>query len=226
MLAYNRLRYRLMPYIYTLASRTWFEDYTIMRPLVMDFNGDNNIYNISDQYMFGDYMMVCPVYEYKARNRKIYLPKQNGWYDFYTGKYLPGGQTLLADAPYEKIPLYVKEGSIIPVGEAIQFTSQKTDGSIHLYIYTGKDANFTLYEDEGDNYNYEKGIYSQIPLSYEEKSGKLKIGKRIGEFEGMHTERTFYLTIISPQKSKSLDFDSQPDKTIKYTGKSYTIKIK
>ena len=142
MVWYNKLRYRLMPYIYTLAGRTWFEDYTIMRALVMDFNGDGNIYDIADQYMFGDALMVCPVYEYKARKRNVYLPAKNGWYDFHTGQYFTGGRTIVADAPLDIMPLYVKAGTILPVGPDIQYTGENPGGPLTVCVYTGEDARF------------------------------------------------------------------------------------
>ncbi|MDD2823853.1 MAG: glycoside hydrolase family 31 protein, partial [Bacteroidales bacterium] len=138
MVWYNKLRYRLMPYIYTLAGRTWFEDYTIMRALVMDFNGDGNIYDIADQYMFGDALMVCPVYEYKARKRNVYLPAKNGWYDFHTGQYFTGGRTIVADAPLDIMPLYVKAGTILPVGPDIQYTGENPGGPLTVCVYTGE----------------------------------------------------------------------------------------
>lgn len=219
----DKLRYRLMPYIYSLAGMTHFEDYTIMRALVLDFNGDTAVNNIGDQYMFGPSLMVAPVYKYKARNREVYFPKATGWYDFLSGKYIDGGQKLTVDAPYEHIPLFVKEGSIVPFGPEIQYTGQKPADEITLYVYTGKDAEFTLYEDEGVNYNYEKGAYSTIPFKWDEQSGKLAIGDRSGKFDGMLETRKFNIVWVSKEKPVSFDLTRKPDMTVTYSGKAVEV---
>lgn len=224
MVYYNKLRYRLMPYIYSLAGMTWFNDYTIMRALVMDFGNDTNVNNIGDQYLFGPSIMVAPVYQYKARTREVYFPATVGWYDFYSGKYIDGGQKLMVDAPYERLPLFVREGSIIPFGPEIQYTTEKTDGTLTLYVYTGRDATFNLYEDEAVNYNYEKGKYSVIPLSWNQQSGELTIGKREGAFEGMITSRTFNIVWISKDHPESFDLKAKPAISITYNGTAITVK--
>lgn len=205
MVYYTRLRYRMMPYIYSLAGMTHFNDYTIMRALVMDFGKDKNVLDISDQFMFGPALMACPVYTYKARQREVYFPDGNGWYDFYTGKHITGGQTLTVDAPYEQIPLYVRSGAILPYGPDLQYTDEKTASEIILYVYTGQDGAFTLYEDENENYNYEKGQYSMIPFKYDEATRSLTIGKRQGEFSGMLKERTFRIVTVSPTQMQAFD---------------------
>lgn len=221
---YNKLRYRLMPYIYALAGMTWLNDYTIMRGLAMDFTGDANVYNIADQYMFGPSIMVCPVHVYKARERDVYFPAGAGWYDFYSGKYIAGGQQFSVPAPYEKMPLFVKAGSIVPLGPEIEYTSQKPADPVTLYVYTGADGQFTLYEDEGTTYDYEKGKYSLIPISYSENSGELTIGDRQGEYEGMANERTFNVVWVSKEKPAGFAPDAKPAATLKYTGQKTTIK--
>ena len=127
---YTKLRYNMMPYIYSLAGMTYFNDYTIMRPLVMDFTADANVNNIGDQFMFGSALMVAPVYEYGARSREVYFPASCGWYDFYSGKYVDGGQKLTVDAPYERIPLYVCEGAIVPYGPDMQYSDEKPASEI------------------------------------------------------------------------------------------------
>ncbi|MDE6391090.1 MAG: DUF4968 domain-containing protein, partial [Duncaniella sp.] len=162
---YTRLRYRLMPYIYSLAGKTWLEDYTIMRPMVMDFAGDKAVRNLQDQYMFGPAFLVAPVCRYGARERDVYFPG-GLWYDFYTGKAVEGGQTLAVEAPYERMPLYVRGGSIIPVGGEIQYASQESAEPVTLLVYAGRHGDFSLYEDEGINYNYEQGFDTAIPISY------------------------------------------------------------
>ena len=146
-----------MPYIYSLAGAAYHDNYTIMRGLAMDFAKDTAVLNIGDQYMFGSSLLINPVCEYKQHNRQLYLPKCAGWYDLYSGKWYAGGQKIVADAPYERMPVFVKAGSIIPFGPELQYTSEKPADTITLNIYTGADASFNLYEDEGTNYNYEKG---------------------------------------------------------------------
>ncbi|HLN72997.1 MAG TPA: TIM-barrel domain-containing protein [Prolixibacteraceae bacterium] len=219
----NKLRYRLMPYIYSLAGKTHFEDYTIMRALVMDYNGDAQVNNIGDQYMFGPSLMVAPVYKYKATTREVYFPAANGWYDLYTGKYMDGGQKATVAAPYERIPLFVKEGSIVPFGPEIQYTSEKPADVITLYVYTGKDAQFTLYEDEGVNYNYENGAYSTISFNYDEASGKLTIGDVKGSFDGMIKSRTFNIVWVGKQKPVGYDLNKPADSTVAYEGKAIEV---
>ncbi|MCC9137584.1 TIM-barrel domain-containing protein [Pontibacter silvestris] len=223
---YNKLRYRLMPYIYTLTGQVYHNDYTIMRALVMDFGQDKNVQNIGDQFMFGPSLLVSPVYERNATKRKMYLPAGTGWYNLYEGTYQQGGQHIEADAPYERMPLFVKEGSILPFGPEIEYTSEKPADTITLYVYGGRDASFNLYEDENTNYNYEKGKYATIPITYNEASKKLTIGKREGEFEGMLKNRTFNVIYVNPNKPKELQFESKPDQVIKYAGKSKSVKLK
>ena len=219
-----KLRYRLMPYIYTLSGMTHFNDYTIMRALAMDFEKDSQVYNISDQYMFGPSLMVCPVYQYKARTRTVYFPQSEGWYDFYTGKYLEGGREIVYDAPYERMPLFVKAGSILPVGPNIQSTAESKGDDLTLYVYRGADGSFTLYEDEGINYNYEKGRYSMIPIHYNENNGQLVIGARQGEFDGMLKERD--IKIIAVGQNHAVPFGEENQvKTIHYAGNELTVNL-
>jgi alpha-D-xyloside xylohydrolase len=225
MLFYDKLRYRLMPYIYTLAGMTYHNDYTIMRSLVMDFPNDHAVKDIGDQFMFGPSLLINPVYNYKARTRQVHLPAGQGWYNLYSGEFTSGGKEITADAPYERIPVFVKEGSIIPFGPEIQYTDEKPADTINLYIYTGKDAAFNLYEDEDTNYNYEKGKFSNIPLKYNEATRQLLIGERQGSFEGMLTNRVFKVTWITKTKPKALDFENKGDAEIKYDGTAVTVKM-
>lgn len=221
---YNKLRYRLMPYIYSLAGMTYFNDFTIMRALVLDYGKDTNVNNISDQYMFGNSLMVCPIYEYEATKRDVYFPGTNGWYDFYTGKFIAGGNKLTVDAPYSRIPLYVPEGAIIPFGPEIQYTDEKKPESITLYVYGGRNGTFTLYEDEGVNYNYEKGAYSMINFKYDEAAKTLKINDRKGSFEGMLKERKFNIIPVNQSSPKVFDPDAKGI-VVKYNGTEQTIKL-
>ena len=194
---YTKLRYALMPYVYSLAGKTWFDDYTIMRPLVMDFMADAKVTNIGDAYMFGPAFLVAPVYEYGARSRDVYFPECEGWYDFYSNEFLSGGETRTVAAPYDRMPLYVRAGSIVPFGPEIQWSDEKPADVIDLYIYQGADGEFTLYEDENVNYNYEKGLCSTIDFKYDDRMKLLSIEERHGEFPGMLEERTFNVIPVS-----------------------------
>ena len=194
---YTKLRYALMPYVYSLAGKTWFEDYTIMRPLVMDFIEDKAVENIGDAYMFGPAFLVAPVYEYGARSREVYFPECQGWYDFYSNEFVEGGQAKTVAAPYDRMPLYVRAGAIVPFGPEIQWSDEKPADVIDLYVYQGADGEFTLYEDENVNYNYEKGAYAMIDMKYSERDRVLTIGERKGEFPGMLEERTFNVIPVS-----------------------------
>lgn len=225
MLYYNKLRYRLMPYIYSLAGQAYHQHYTIMRGLVMDFPQDEAVKNIDNQFMFGPSLLINPVSEYKATSREVYLPKGSGWYDLYTGTYLKGGKRITADAPYERMPLFVKEGSILPFGPELQYTSEKPADPIRLYVYTGKDASFNLYEDEGTNYNYEKNAFSNIPINYNEKDKTLTIGQREGSFQGMLQNRTFEIFVVTPRAKRSLSFDSSAKQKLRYSGQKLSVKI-
>jgi len=225
MLSFDKLRYRLMPYIYSLAGYTWLNDYTIMRGMVMDFASDTRVHDIKDQYMFGPSLLVNPVYEYEARSRAVYLPESTGWYEFFTGEYLTGGQTVEANAPLVIIPLFVKAGSVIPFGPEIQYSTEKQADPISLFVYTGDNGRFVLYEDENTNYNYENGAYSIIPINYDDSARTLTIEQRQGEFPGMLKERTFNIYVISQEKPHKPDFDSTPDFTVSYHGEPVTIQL-
>ncbi|MEI9910269.1 MAG: TIM-barrel domain-containing protein [Bacteroidota bacterium] len=226
MLYYDKLRYRLLPYIYSLAGQTYHKDYTIMRGLVMDFAADDAVKNIADQYMFGPSLLINPVYTYKQRSRQVYLPKGQGWYNLYTGQYAEGGQTINAEAAYERMPVFVKAGSVIPYGPALQYTTEKKADTITLYVYAGKDGEFTLYEDEGLNYNYEKGLYSTIRINYAEANKTLTIDKRQGEFSGMLAKRYFRIKYITRDKAVLLNFDNKEGVLIKYSGTKQTVSLK
>lgn len=224
MVYYDRLRYRLLPYIYSLAGLTYFNDYTIMRAMVMDFSNDKNVRNIGDQYMFGPSLLIAPVYNYKARSREVYLPASTNWYDFYTGRYINGGYRIKADAPYERIPLFVREGSIIPFGPDIQYTSQKQADTITLYVYTGKNCAFTLYEDDGTDYGYESGSWSTIKFSYDHSAGELTIGQRNGSFNGMPEERYFNIVWVTSYDPSGYNPGIQPHQRVRYDGNQVVVK--
>lgn len=219
------MRYRLMPYIYSLAADVHFNDYTIMRPLIMDFGKDNAVKDIAYQFMFGPAIMVNPVYQYGARQRDVYFPKDNIWYDLFTGKVeSTGGETKTEAAPYERIPLYVRAGSIIPVGPQLEYTQQHKADNIRLFIYEGKDGEFTLYEDEGTNYGYEAGRYAQIQFCYDDAKKELTISDRKGQFPGMLQKRTFTIVRVNADNHQGYDPEAA-GKAIKYNGKKVVVKL-
>ena len=225
--AYDKLRYRLMPYLYSMAGMVHLKDYTIMRGLVMDFNGDEKVLNIKDQWMFGSALMACPVGEYQKYSREVYLPKQKGWYDFYTGAYHAGGQTIVADAPYDKIPVFIPEGAILPIGPEMQWSDEKKPELIDLYVYAGKDGSYTLYEDEGTNYNYEKGKYAVIDFKYDNARKQVTIGARKGSFDGMLQKRRFNIILVDQKKQQGVNLAKSPKgKVVKYSGQAMTVKLK
>lgn len=381
MIKIDNLRYRLLPYIYSLAWKVTSEGYTIMRGLPMDFTNDMKTYSIDDQFMFGPTLMVCPVTEYmihrppeqsvlispehfrtnngkpginvkyyrdsefknlsyeqiepninhlwytgrpdymtdsafsvrwegklvptqtgkyqfhlksydvkriilngkelpyiytsveqytdfvnlkagreynfvlemqnrstgaakmklfwktpeifkkeetieeRDKTRNVYLPAGSSWLDFWTGKRHLGGQTIVADAPSDKIPLFVKEGSIIPMGPFIQYATEKKADPIELRIYPGTDAKFTLYEDENDNYNYEQGLYATIPFYWNNTAQELTIGNRQGSFTRMLERRSFQIILVKERHGTGVEITKNPDKVIHYEGKKLTVKF-
>ena len=225
--AYDKLRYRLMPYLYSMAGMVHLKDYTMMRGLVMDFNGDEKVLDIKDQWMFGSALMACPVGEYQKYSREVYLPKQKGWYDFYTGAYHAGGQTIVADAPFDKIPVFIPEGAILPIGPEMQWSDEKKPELIDLYVYAGKDGSYTLYEDEGTNYNYEKGKYAVIDFKYDDARKQVTIGARKGSFDGMLQKRRFNIILVDQKKQQGVNLANSPKgKVVKYSGQAITVKLK
>ena len=190
-----------MPYLYSLAGWAHFKDYTLMRALVMDFNGDKNVENIGNQWMFGPALMACPVGYYKARNRSVYFPEQCGWYNLYTNEYIEGGQSLVVDAPYEQIPVFVREGAIIPFGPEMEWW------------------------DEGTNYNYEKGKYATIDITYDDAAKKVTFGARKGNFNGMLKNRRFNVVLISKDAPKPLDLENPDGKLVQYNGKAVSVQL-
>lgn len=222
---YDRLRYRLMPYIYSLAGAVHLNHYTMMRGLAMDHGTDPQVYDVKDQWLFGPSLMACPVTQYGARSRQVYLPRTRGWYDLYTGQHHQGGQTITAPAPYTRIPVYVPEGSIIPFGPAMQWSDERQADTLRLYVYAGHDGQFTLYEDEGTNYNYEQGRYATIPISYDDARRTLTIGRREGRFEGMLSQRRFEVVLVSADRRQPLDLDHPQGRMVVYKGKPVQVKL-
>lgn len=216
LIQYDWLRYHLLPYIYSVSWQVTSQGGSMMRPLVMDFTGDANVYNIPDQFMFGPALMACPVTHEGATNREVYLPASAKWFDFWTGESVTAGK-ITANAPMETMPLFVRAGSILPYGPAIEYAAQSVD-PIELRVYRGANGQFTLYEDEGDNYNYEKGIHATIPFEWNEAEQTLTIGKRTGKFPGMLKERTFKIVWVSSNHGSGIETTATPDSIIQYRG--------
>jgi alpha-D-xyloside xylohydrolase len=193
---YINLRYRLLPYIYSISAQVTSDGFTIMRGLPFDFMDDPKVHNITDQFMFGKDFLVCPVTEAGATSRQVYLPEGCRWFDFRTGKEFDGGQEITADAPIETMPLFVKAGSIIPMGPVVQFSTEKPADPIELRVYPGADATFTLYEDENDNLNYRNGQYQKITFRYNDSEKTLMISKPEGTFPGNLVRRTFHVVKV------------------------------
>ena len=219
---FDRLRYRLMPYIYSLAWKVTSESYTPMRPLVMDFREDPRTHNIGDQFLFGPAILVNPVTEQGATSRRLYLPKTQ-WFDFWSGRQVNGGTAIDAAAPLERIPLYVRAGSVVPMGPDVEYAAAAPADPIELRVYPGADGSFTLYEDENDTYNYEKGIFATIPIEWNEAKRTLTIGDRKGTFPGMLETRTFRIVIVGSGHGSGIGLTDGPDKTVQYAGKSITV---
>ncbi len=220
--SFDRLRYRLMPYIYSLAWKTTSESYTPMRPLAMDFRTDTRALNIGDEFLFGPAILVSPVTEPGATSRRVYLPKAR-WYDFWTGRGVDGGAAIDAAAPLNRIPLYVRAGSIVPMGPDLEYAAEKPADPIELRVYTGADARFTLYEDEGDNYDYEKGVHATIPIGWDDANRKLTIGERQGKFPGMLEHRAFRVVFVGDSHGAGIDLTAQPDKVLEYSGSQIVV---
>lgn len=224
MLYYNKLRYKLIPYIYSLAGLVYLYDYTMMRPLIMDFINDENIRNIHDQYMFGPTLMVCPVTKYKARNREVYLPKGQGWFDLYTGKYYEGGRNYTVDAPYEKIPVFAKEGSMLLMYKEIQNTSEYLFDTIKVIIFGEKNASFKFYIDDGLTNNYERGDYNLIEINYESAQKTLTL-KQLDKNKLIKEKIYFEIFRISKDNPIGIDDIKNPLKTIQLSKQEVKEKI-
>lgn len=212
---YIKLRYRLMPYIYSLAGDVVLRNGTIMRSLLFDFSDDKRAAGMATQFMFGRSLLVCPVLQpmyYEAESTpldeektwKVYLPADTLWYDFYTGVCYDGGQEILADAPLDTMPLYVRAGSVIPMTSGLQYAMEKNDAPLELHVYPGADGTFTLYDDAGNDYAYEQGEYAQIPLHYDEAAGTLTIGERTGSYRGMEGQIRYEVYVSNVKKTQGV----------------------
>ncbi len=220
--SYDRLRYELMPYIYSVAWKTTSENYTPMRPLVMDFRTDVRAQNIGDQFLFGPAILVSPVTEPGAATRHLYLP-QGSWFDFWSGHRVEGAKAVDAPVTLDRIPLYVRAGSIIPMGPDIEYTTEKPADPVELRVYRGADANFTLYEDQSGTYDYEKGDYATILFQWNEAARTLTIGERRGSFPGMLTNRSFRIVFVGEAHGAGIGPEPKPDRVVEYSGRPLTV---
>lgn len=225
LIAWDKFRYRLLPYIYSLAWRVTSQDYTLMRPLVMDWRTNEKVREIGDQYLFGPSILVNPVTTEGATSRSVYLPPAPGWYDFWTGEQLKGDQTLLAPAPLDRMPLYVKAGSILPLGPAVEYATEEPNAPLELRIYRGADADFTLYQDEGDSYDYEKGEYATIPLHWDDATSTLTIGARQGHYPGMAAQRTFRVVLVGPASGAGME-EASAGRELDYNGSKVSVTLR
>ncbi len=241
---YINLRYRLLPYIYATSRDVTANQSSMMRALVMDFAADKNALDINDQFMFGRSIMVSPVTNAmyikpivngkdtsfaedfsNIKAKETYLPAGASWYDFWTGEKISGGKKVTKETPLDIIPLYIKAGSILPIGPAVQYTTEKNWGNLEIRIYPGADGKFVLYEDENDNYNYEKGVYSTISFNWDDKKKVLVIDNRNGSFPGMIESRTFNIVMANGNKPGGENIITPADKVVTYAGKKLIIKF-
>jgi alpha-D-xyloside xylohydrolase len=236
---YINMRYSLMPYMYSIGYDITQNAGTMMRALSMDFASDTKVHDIDNQYMFGKSILVIPVTDSMyvdridgkvvenfntIKSQKVYLPEGADWYDFWTGEKGKGGQTLSKSAPIDIIPLYIKAGSILPWGPKVQYAEEKRWDDLDIFVYPGADAEFVLYEDENNNYNYEKGAFSTIKMKWNDKSHTLIIGASHGEFPGMLKKRNFKITLLGEGKSIRSSL-GKPDQLIVYQGQEINVKM-
>lgn len=220
---YHRLRYRLLPYVYTLAAGTYFDDGTMMRPLVMDFAGDRKAWEIDDQYLLGPSLLVAPVSEFRARQRQVYLPAGAQWFDAATGERLAGGRDVTAQAPRERMPLYVRAGSIVPLGPEIQWTGENPQGPLTIHVFPGADGSFTLYEDQGEDMGFDRGEYARIPMQWDDATRRLTIGKRYGSFPGMAARRE--IGVVVHEQARGPVFEREAERRVTYTGEPIVLEL-
>ena len=230
-----KLRYKLLPYLYATAWNVSKNGDMFMRALFMDFPQDKKVYDMDNQYMFGRSLLVAPVTRsmyvdkdkrvniHDIQSKEVYLPQCNSWFDFWTGKRYRGGQSVTKETPIDIIPLYVKAGSILPIGPDVQYATEKKWDNLEIRIYPGADGEFLLYEDENDNYNYEKGAYSTISFSWNDKERTLIIGDRDGKYPGMLNARKFRIVLVDEGHGTDCKLSEKVNKVVTYKG--YEMKI-
>ncbi len=219
---YDRLRYRLLPYTYALAHRTTTEGYTPMRALAFDFLQDQNALDVGDEFMYGPSILVAPVADAGATSRRVYLPAGTDWYDFWTGKRTVGGQNVNRVTPIDVMPLYVRAGTILPMGAESEYSNQHPNAPVELRIYPGRDASFSLYEDDGISYDYEKGLSATIPIKWNDRTKVLTIGAIHGQYPGMPAHREFSLVTVNSTRGVG-EAVSAEVRSVHYDGSSQEI---
>ncbi|GAB3903032.1 glycoside hydrolase family 31 protein [Mucilaginibacter boryungensis] len=218
------LRYSILPYIYSTAWNVTHNSGSIMRPLYAGFGQDKQGYEVNTEYLFGKSFLVMPVTDKGVKSQDVYLPAGTKWYDFWTGEIAEGGKNIERATPIDILPLYVQAGSIIPWGPKVQYANEKKWDNLTIRVYPGADGEFTLYEDQNDNYNYEKGVYATIDFAWNDKERTLTINEQKGAFPGMITKRKFNLIIVKPNHGTGIETTS-PDKTINYNGRDIKVKF-
>jgi len=220
---YDKLRYRLSRCIYTLAAGTWFDEGTSMCPLVMDFAIDERTWGIDDEYLFGRALLVAPVSEFKTRERQVYLPGGSDWYEEATGQRIAGGQAYAAPAPRERLPLFVRAGSIVPLGPEVQWSGENPQGPLTIHVFPGADGAFALYEDQGEDMGYARGEYARIPFQWDDKARQLAIGAREGHFPGMAATRR--IGVVVHDEGRGPVFEQEPERWLDYSGEAVALKL-
>lgn len=236
-----RQRYDLLPYIYSTSWDVTAHKGSFMRALFMDFAGDSNTWDRKDQYMFGKSIMVAPVLHAQytdektsyteepadfnaTKSDKVYFPAGCDWYDMWTNERIAGGQELEVETRFDRAPVYVREGSIVPVGPKVQFAGEKDWSSLEIRIYPGADARFTLYEDEGDGYGYEQGQCSTIEFCWNDRKQTLEISQREGEFPGMLQQRTFRIVLVDAD-TPAFGAETIEDRSVEYSGSRLILQL-
>ena len=222
--SFDQLRYRLLPYLYSAAWAVTAKQSTIMRPLVMDFRPDEVAGSISDQFLFGRSFLVSPVLHAGETTRRLYLPKGAGWYDFFTGTRVEGGRYIDAEAPLSTMPLHVRSGSIVPIGPPVQYADEQPNAPIEVRIYAGADADFDLYDDEGDGYGYEQGRHAIVTMHWSEARHRLTLEARKGAYPGMPATRSFHIVWVRPGHGAGPEMAARPDRVVEYTGRAVEVR--
>jgi len=219
-----RLRYRLLPYIYSTSYDVSAHAGLFIRPLLMDFTSDARVYDLGGQYMFGRSLLVAPVTSPGVSRWSVYLPQGAGWWDFWTGERAAGGSVVERDVPLDIIPLYVRSGSILPFGPEVQYSTEKPWDELEIRVYPGADGSFTLYEDENDNYNYEDGAFTTIRFDWDDSSRTLSIGEREGGFRGMLGKRKFRVVCVDSAHGRG-DAPLRGGRSVVYTGRPLKVRL-
>jgi alpha-D-xyloside xylohydrolase len=223
-LKFDRIRYAMFPYIYSTAGAVTQHAATVMRPLVMDFPTDVRARTLTDEFLFGPSLLIAPIVSYKQRSREVYLPGSTPWYNLWTGQQTTAS-TVDADAPYDSIPVFVRAGSILPLGPAQQYIGEKSADTLTLHVFEGADGMFTLYEDDGLTFDYEKGAFTEIPIAWNQSTKTLTIGARKGSFPTMLQHRTFQIVVTSKSNPTAFSLTPQPIKNIDYTGAALSTQL-